>query len=247
MAADISSISTLFSNLDTTKSANSDTENANFGVNLSDYASIKSGAYYKMMKTYYEMKSSSSSTSSSTSKDSSDLIARMKDNSDTLKESADALLANKDSVFTKKNITDADGKTTYGYDTGAIYKEVNNFVNAYNSVLDQTQNSNATNILTTASSTVGTTKANEKLLNSIGITIGSDNHLSIDETTFKKADMTTASSLFQSTGSYGYEVSAQASMIYYYADLEASKSNTYTGNGTYTYNYATGELYNTTT
>ena len=67
------------------------------------------------------------------------------------------------------------------------------------------------------------------------------------EKAFKSADMTTVSSLFHSTGSYGYQISASASMIYYYADLESTKSNTYQGNGTYTYNYATGELYNTTT
>ncbi len=35
------------------------------------------------------------------------------------------------------------------------------------------------------------TKANSNMLSKVGITIGTDNKLSIDETSFKKADMNT--------------------------------------------------------
>ena len=44
-----------------------------------------------------------------------------------------------------------------------------------------------------------------------------------------------------------YQVSAKASLADYYAEREASKGNTYGNTGTYTYNYNTGEIYNTTT
>ena len=72
------------------------------------------------------------------------------------------------------------------------------------------------------------TKGNESLLNSVGISIDSKtNKLSIDETAFKKADMSVAKSLFNGAGSYGYQVSAKASMINYYAQNEALKANTY--------------------
>lgn len=244
MSMDILSISSLFTNQN--KTSTSDTLNANLGVNLSDYASLKNGSYRTMMKSYYQMQDTKNS-SISTSKDSKDLLTRLKSNSDNLKDAADSLLSKKDNVFAKKEMTDESGNKTYGYDTDAIYNKVNDFVKAYNSMLDQTQNSNTTNVLSASLSSVNVTKANEKLLSTIGITVGDDNHLSIDEGTFKKSDMTTVSSLFQSTGSYGYQISAQASMIYYYADLESTKSNTYGDNAMYTYNYATGELYNTTT
>lgn len=244
MSMDILSMSSLFSNQNTQSTSN--TLNSNFGVNLSDYASLKNGSYRNMMKSYYQMQQPSKN-SISTSKDSKDLLTRLKSNSDDLKDAADALLSKKDNVFSKKELTDEEGNKTYGYDTAAIYNKVNDFVKAYNSTLDQTQNSNTNTILSSSVSSVNVTKANEKLLNSIGITIGEDNHLNVDEETFKKSDMTTVSSLFHSTGSYGYQISSQASMMYYYADLESTKSNTYGDNAMYTYNYTTGELYNTTT
>ena len=84
---------------------------------------------------------------------------------------------------------------------------------------------------------------NEKMLEKVGITVDEDNQLKIDEKTFKAADMATVKGLFNERGGYGYQVSAQTSMINYYAENEASKSNTYTNSGTYTYNYNSGTLY----
>lgn len=244
------SVSTLFSSLGSSQSKSSTfSADSNFGISLSDYATIKSGAYYKLMKNYYETKTSSdSSSSTSTAKDTSSLLARIEDTSDSLKDAADALLTkgNK-SVFNKVEKTDENGNKTYDYDTDAIYKKVDEFVKSYNSMLTQAGEAESTNILSTTSSLVKYTKANEDMLGSIGVTIGTDNKLTLDETSFKKADMGTVKSMFNTTGSYGYQTSAKASMIYYYAEQAASKSNTYGSSGMYTYNYATGEIYNTTT
>ena len=243
---DSSSISTLFSSLSTSSSSSSSSSSNILGISLTDYASIRSGSYYKLMKTYYS--DSDASTSTATSKDSTATLARIETTAENMKDSADDLLAKgTSSVFNKISSTDADGKTTYGYDTDAIYKKVNAFVNDYNDLLDEAGDSSVTGILTATSSMVNSTKTNANLLSSIGITIGSDNKLSVDEETFKAADMDTVNSLFNSTGSYGYQISAQASMIDYYAQNEASKANTYSSTGTYTYNYTTGDLYNSTT
>ena len=58
---DSSSISMLFSSLgSSSKSINSGT----LGINLSDYASIRSGSYSKLMKSYYKLDSSDTKTSS---------------------------------------------------------------------------------------------------------------------------------------------------------------------------------------
>jgi hypothetical protein len=57
--------------------------------------------------------------------------------------------------------------------------------------------------------------------------------------------MSKVKSLFQERGSYGYQISLQASLIDTYVDAEKTKSNTYSSNGTYTYNYTTGDLYAT--
>jgi flagellar capping protein FliD len=91
----------------------------------------------------------------------------------------------------------------------------------------------------------GSTNANKNLLQKVGITVGADGKLSLDEDTFKKADMGTAKSLFNGTGSYGWQVSAQASWIDFAATNEANKANTYNAKGGYGNNYSSGDIFNT--
>ena len=165
-----------------------------------------------------------------------------------MKKASEALRTNGDkSLFTKKQTTDKDGKVSYEYDTDKIYKAVSDFVDSYNKMLKEGGDSNTNNILRSTKSMVNLTKANSNMLSKVGITIGTDNKLSIDETAFKKADMNTVKSLFHTTGGFGYQTSVQAGMIESYAKSEAEKANTYNKSGMYTYNYATGEIYNTTT
>ena len=49
--------------------------------------------------------------------------------------------------------------------------------------------------------------------------------------------------LFNGTGSYAYSVATKAAMTESYAKSEAAKSNTYTKNGTYNYNYNSGNIF----
>ena len=141
--------------------------------------------------------------------------------------------------------TGADGKTTLGYDTDAIYKAVDKFVSSYNTMIDRGGDSENERVLKTTLSAVQNTKKNEDALNSIGIMTGSDNKLSIDADKFKAADMDTVKSLFNKTASFGYQTSANASMLSFYAERAASQASTYGANGTYTYNYQSGNLYDT--
>ena len=230
--------------------------NLNF---LSDYASIKNGSYGKLMKAYYGKSNVTSTNSTSTAKtatnkksistssDTAKTLSDIEKSADTLKESADALLAKgSKSVFTKKSVTTKDelgfNKTTKEYDTDAIYKAVSAFADSYNSLIDKAGDSNTASITRKADSLLSLTQANKSLLSKVGITIGSDNKLSIDEKAFKEADMNTAKSLFSGTGSYAYQVSAQASMIDYAANTESTRANTYTGFGTYSSAYSSGSM-----
>lgn len=252
-AYDSNSIQTLFSSLNTSRSSSWNSgwsSSGMFGINLVDYASIRTGSYGKLLKSYYSEVAASddsdkSSTSISTAKDSTKNLARVEEASEDLKESADALLKKgSTSVFTKKQVTDEEGNTSYAYDTDKIYKAVKDFADNYNDMLDAAEDSTVSRIRNAASSVIRMTDSNEKRLADFGISVDADNRLVVDEEEFKKADMDQVKSLFQTTGAYGYQVSAQASMIDYYAQNEASKSNTYTGSGMYTYNYSTGEIYN---
>lgn len=260
----MSGISTLFSGM------NMGSLSSSIYGNLSEYASIRSGSYFKLAQKYYsnssvggggfarkvspteydykrgdykknldspsKSESSSANKSTSTSKTPSEKIADIKKSTESLKKSANALTQRGSSSVFKQT----DGK----YDTDKIYDAVSSFVKNYNSVVDSASGSKSTSISRKTSSLVNLTAANSKLLGNIGITIGEDKKLSIDSEAFKKADMGKVKSLFNTSGGYGYQVGASASMIEYAAQNEASRSNTYTGFGSYSNNYTSGNLFN---
>ena len=139
-------------------------------------------------------------------------------------------------VFTK----DSGGS----YDTDKIYKAVKSFADDYNSMLDTAGRSSTNRISQSVSSMKNETSYNEKALKEIGITVDEKTgKLSVDETTFKSADTEKIKNLFNGTGSYAYSVATKAAMTESYAKSEAAKSNTYTKNGTYNYNYNSGNIF----
>ena len=245
---DSSSVSTLFSSLGSSKSTGSGL----FGINLSEYASIRSGSYGKLMRSYFSMDSTKGTsksddstkntiedlaTTTSTSKDSTKTLAAIESDAKELTDSAKALYTRSNNkVFTK----DSGGS----YDTDKIYKAVKRFADDYNSMLDTAGKSSTNRISRSVSSMKNETSYNEKPLKEIGIT-GDEKtgKLSVDETTFKSADTEKIKNLFNGTGSYAYSVATKAAMTESYAKSEAAKSNTYTKNGTYNYNYNSGNIF----
>ena len=259
-------ISSLFSNM------NSGVNSSIYG-SLAELSSIRSGSYYKVAKKYYgqlsgtssseqtvkkeridrteydykrgdykykldEKDSSGTSSSISTSKDKTSSIAGIEDSAKKLKTSADALVeTGKDSVFNKTN-----GE----YDTDKIYSAVSDFVKNYNSALSAADGSSSSTVASASKTMTTKTFVNSKLLASVGITADSSNKLSIDEKTFKAADMDKVKDLFNGRGSYGYQVSSSASMLDYAAQNEASRANTYTSTGAYSFNFNVGNMINQT-
>lgn len=227
--------------------------NSNF---LSDYASIKNGSYAKLMKAYYSecagdsvksvVKSNKTASTAMTSEESR-AYAKVQTNSDALKEAADALLSK--SLFEKKDITTTDENgaetTVKGYDADAIYKAVNSFVTSYNSVISATGETDNSTVARRVTNMTNETASNQKALSNMGISVNKDGTLSLDKDTFMKADMTKVKSLFNGSGSYGYQVSAQASLINYAADNAISKGSSYSVNGSYSYGFSNGNLFNT--
>lgn len=214
--------------------------NLNF---LSDYASIKNGSYGRLMKTYFGQNSSKEVSSAVSQKDTfknptmsraaAKNLAEVQSTTDNLKESADALLEKgSKSVFSEGALTD---KT---------YNAVSKFVDDYNSVISATDKATTTSITNKTLSLTNATESNKKLLEKVGITINDDNTLSLDKDAFMKADFGTVKNLFNTTGSYGYRVSSQASMINYTADNEAAKANTYNFKGSYSNSFNTGNIFN---
>jgi ElaB/YqjD/DUF883 family membrane-anchored ribosome-binding protein len=246
-AYDSSSISTLFSSLGSSSSSSSGVSDL-LGISYSDYASIKSGSYGKLLKAYYALDSDSSTkssssdsteasdTSTSTSKDTSKVLASIESGAEELTDTAKELYTRSNNKVFKK---DASGN----YDTDTIYNKVSDFVEDYNTLLTSAAKSSTSKISSALSSMKNLTETNETSLSEIGISVNSKSGtLSIDADTFKSADMDKVKNLFNGTGSYAYGVATQSAMIDSYAQAEASKSNTYDSSGSYTYNFSSGSI-----
>lgn len=224
---------------------------------LSDYAAVKNGSYGKLLKAYYSETGNDSvnslvknSSKNSQSAEDTKVLGEIQSTTDSLKESADALLkTGSKSVFAMKNITTKDeaGKETTekGYDTAAIYNAVSKFVKDYNDVMDAVDETQNKTIVDRTFTMGSATIQNMKRLSDVGITVEEDGTLSLDKEAFSKADVSKVKDLFSGQGSYGYKVSAQASMINFAADQAAAKASTYTVNGTYGNAYNTGNIFNT--
>lgn len=240
---------------------------SSFYSNLGQYASVKSGAYAKATRAYYgkntavdstNTKNSTNSTSSadkSTSKSSSYTSAYSKTNTDNvalttakteaseLTEAAKKLTSSgKDSVFAKDK----------EYNKDDAYKAVSNFVKEYNDTVTALGGTKNTSVSNAGNSMKRMTDVMSNSLSKIGITVGKDGKLSVDETEFKKADESKVKSLFNGSGSYAGIVSSSSSRIEQQASNEISKYNnnstynnsTYNNSGSYYNYYNSGLLYN---
>lgn len=247
------SINTLFSSVSTRKSTgifSSQTTNIFSGVDFSTLSSIRNGSYHKLLKAYYANVDTDDSTTNAVKNDTVQDTASEKINSASVRDEAadlvDSATALKSTaLWDKKDVTDKDGNVTKEYDKDAIYKAVSEFVSDYNTLLDTAAKSNNNSILRTASSMTYYTKANESLLKKIGITIGSDNKLSVDKTKFDKAEVSVVKSAFSGSGSYGQTISKNASYVYSSAVAQLAKldsASTYSSSGQYS--YITGATYN---
>ncbi|MCM1257113.1 MAG: hypothetical protein NC307_04595 [Roseburia sp.] len=189
---------------------------------------------------------SSALKSFGTSSDSTKTLGTIEDAAESASKSLAKLLeTGYKSKFNKVNKTDENGKIYMDYDKDAIYSAVKDFIKNYNTLLDKTEDSKTQSITQARKTMINYVAANKSKLSDMGITIDSNNKISINEEAFKKADMATVKSLFQDKGSLGKQLEQQISKIDMYAENEASKSNTYNNDGNYTYNYNSGDWFNT--
>lgn len=180
---------------------------------------------------YYASKTESNSTSS-TSKDTAKTIAKIQEYANNLNAVGIDLYKNK-SLFDTIN-----GK----YDTEEIADKIGAFVEAYNDLIIGTENSKASGITSAIAAMTSISEDYADKLSAIGIRVDDDNTLIFDDEVFKSSKMSNAENLFTGTGSYAYQIAVKAAMVATQAETEASKSNTYTEDGTYSNNYNTGSI-----
>lgn len=213
---DSNSISSLFSSMGT-GSTNSSSDGL-YGINLSDYASIKNGSYGKLMKSYYALdeEQKTDKKSKNDTDDTDATIRSIKSAADDLKDSAAALYTSK-GLFAK----DANGE----YDMEAIYEKVNAFIEDYNSMIGSVGSAETEKIAKAGANIVNATSENVDMLAKLGISVsGADFTLSIDKEKFMKSDISNIKSMFSGVGSFAYQVGAKASRIYSMVEDKVSGS-----------------------
>lgn len=239
-------ISALFSSL------GNKNNNSSFmsGIDYAGYNTIRNGSYSKLVKAYYAKENSGTAgTTTKNDKTTEQTASNQKVNAATVRDSASSVVSDikeldSDNLWKKKTTTDKDGNTSKEYDKAAIYKAVSAFAKDYNSLVSAAANSGDTNVLRTNSTMVAYTRANKNLLSKVGISVGSDNKLTVDEDKLKKADITTVKSLFEGRGSFGRMTSASAASSYSSAVSQLAKlssSTTYSNMGSYS--YISGSIY----
>ena len=232
--------STLFSSLSSSSSSSSSSVSSLLG----DYASIKNGSYAKLLKAYYKKQSAEKTSDSS---DTDTTLSSVKSDASSLQSAASALTSS--SLYNKGSytVTSADGKTTTtsDYDYDSIYKKVSSFVDSYNTMVKAGAASDTSSINTKTTNLVSLTAANSDELKAVGITAASDGTLSVNENTFKKADINTIKSLFEGTGSYADSVANKSTLLYQLASNKLSDSTSYSASGSYNSSSTLDNLYNT--
>ena len=229
---------------------------------LSDYNSIKSGSYGKLVKAYYkklesddvskedkkDKTSNKDKLSTSLAEDSSKSLVAVKDSTSALselagkfvKEDADKLLVQKE---TKVENEDGTMEVMKEYDMDAIYKSISGFVDQYNDVIKNSSASESSGIKKATGNMTNITDLYANSLKKLGITINGDKTLSIDEKTFKASEISDIEDTFVGSSSFSKSVSSQASFINDAATREATKANTYTSSGSYSNNFSTGDIF----
>ena len=204
---DSNSISSLFSTLGNSNSNTSSLDGL-YGINLSDYASIKNGSYGKLMKSYYALdeEPTKDKKSQNDTDDTDATIRSIKTAADDLKDSAAALYNSKD-LFAK----DENGE----YDMEAIYEKVSAFIEDYNSMIGSVGSAETESIAKAGAIVVSNTSNNADMLSKLGISVSSaDYSLSIDKEKFMDAKVSDIKSMFSGVGSFAYQIGAKASRIY---------------------------------
>ena len=195
---------------------------------LSDYAAIKNGSYKKLAKKYYV---SDSVMTEKEAKAENKKLGLLQTGADSLSSSLRAL--GKESLFSKKKISTKDETTGVtsekeDYDWKAITGAVKSFIDDYNDTIGDAADSNLIGVLRNAMHMTSSVKANSKLLSEVGITIGKENKLELDEDKLKNANISTLKTLFTGTNSFADRLAQKSSAI---SKAVTDSAKTYAGNG----------------
>lgn len=214
-------------------SSTSGTGSTNF---LSDYASIKSGSYGRLLKAYYGSGQNSSKASGTSS--TSNVLDKIREErrnpkvSEEVKEANSNLVAgipnlkNSVSALQNSNIyTDTENGQSA---TAKISSAMKNFVSQYNDVVNAAKKSTLTNKTAYVANMMKATAENADKLSEIGVTINTNGTLEFNENKLKSTEFSKVQELFSADNnmSYGSTVMSRLRFAGITSSVNADKNNT---------------------
>ena len=205
------------------------------------YRTAGDGEAVTSSKAKYAGSTGSSNVSSSSKTDSKDDTSKV-GTSKTAKDSASAIAASSLYKYVEKL-----GTLNYDDDNkDSSYNAFLDFVNGYNDLLENAEGSENSNVIKQMDYLKQLVNSNKSALSRLGVTVNSDNTLSINEDKFKEADLSTMKSLFTGVYSFGEKMTDRINQIYRYATQgETLTAQTYTNQGGYNVG-STGSMLDTT-
>lgn len=166
---------------------------------VSDYNLIKSGAYKKLLNSYY-----GNATRSKTISDNTETLDAGK------KEKVNLVAANTDSKALASSIADLSGVTVSNENRDELKNSIKKVVENYNKLVDSGSEVDNHSVLRNVLWMTKGTGENAGLLSDIGITIGEGNKLSFDENKFDNASLSDVSTLTKGKDSFFGRVMTRA-------------------------------------
>ena len=224
---------------------------------LSQYSSLKSGAYGKLTKAYYAKNSDTAKKSSSDNKKSDILDRIYGSGNETSMKSLNSLSSESKELVESAGKLISTGKggvfaSEKDYNKNTAYEAVSKFVSDYNDTIDKLENTNDSTVRNSGNSMKRMTDIMKNSLSKAGISIKDDGKLELSEDTFKNADFDKLKSVFSGKNSYAGIISNSASRISSNANSAVNRYGSggiYGSNGMYggygSYNsYLSGMNYN---
>ena len=186
-----------------------------------EFNSIRSGSYGKLLSAYYKKMNSGDSATEAIQKETANrqLVGG---NASSLKSAA-------------KTLSKIDFYDTSDAGKEKSLKAIKDFVSSYNSVIDTADDVNSKSILRNAVWMTNITSKSAGLLNEIGISIGKDNKLTLDETKWTDANSSAKAALFNGRQGFAEKMVYKASQMTNFSAEKASyTASAYKDNGDYT-------------
>lgn len=196
--------------------------------NLGQYNTIQKGVYKKLLTAYFR-----TASDDDTKDDKKNSIKSMVSSADKSAYSKTTKYASALSLASQELLVSRDGDL---YDEGneeELVSKVKTFVSSYNTVLADAKKSDSTTVRNLATGMENTAASYAKKLETIGITVNSDNTLSVDTDKLKNADKLTVKNVLGSHSSFTGSTMKLASQIGSTATAAVNGFSTYSSYGTY--------------